>query len=59
MTKTSKLDEFIDEIFELKKSHELLEDIFREVGPYQDREISRQLWEKVRKHFDFDDSEWN
>jgi hypothetical protein len=57
MTKTSKLDEFIDEICELKKSHEFLELIFYELGPYQDREISRQLWDKVRKHFDFDDSE--
>ena len=57
MTKTPKIDEFINEIFELKKSHELLEEIFYEIGHYRDGEVSWQLWEKVRKHFNFDDSE--
>ena len=57
MTETPKLDEFIDEIFELKKSHELLDEIYCEIGPYRDREVSAKLWEKVCNHFNFDDSE--
>jgi hypothetical protein len=56
-TKTPKVDGFIEEIFELKRSHELLEEIFYEIGPYRNNEVSCELWEKIRTHFNFDDSE--
>ena len=51
------IDAFLSEIEHLKESRELLESVFYEVGPYRDREVSDQLWEKVRNHFGFDDSE--
>jgi hypothetical protein len=56
-TKTPKVDGFIEEIFELKRSHELLEEIFYEIGPYRNNEVSCELWEKIRTHFNFDNSE--
>lgn len=57
MTQTPKIDKFIDEIFFLKTSHELLESLFVEIGPYKDGEIPSELWYKVCNHFNFDDSE--
>jgi|LakMenEpi03Aug12_release.lakeMendotaPanAssembly.Ray.scaffolds.fasta_scaffold187441_3 hypothetical protein len=57
MTETPKIDKFIDEIFFLKSSHKLLENLFDEIGPYKHGEISSELWYKVCNHFNFDDSE--
>lgn len=55
--KPSVLDSLVQEYFHLKRVEELLDDIYVEIGPYQDGEVSNETWEKVRKHFKFDDSE--
>ena len=56
--KPSVLDSLVQEYFHLKRVEELLDSIYVEIGPYRDGEVSSETWEKVRKHFKFDDSEW-
>lgn len=55
--KPSVLDSLVQEYFHLKRVEELLDSIYVEIGPYRDGEVSSETWEKVRKHFKFDDSE--
>jgi hypothetical protein len=55
--KTPNLNKIIDEIEYLKQSHTFLEDLYISIGPYLDREIPKELWYKIRDHFNFDDSE--
>lgn len=51
------IENLLDELSRLQKSHELLEELFRWIGPYKDGNIPDELWFKIRDHFDFDDSE--
>ena len=51
------IEDLLNELGRLQKSHELLEELFRWIGPYKDGKIPNELWFKIRDHFDFDDSE--
>lgn len=51
------MDDFLEEILALRQADELLEAIFREMGPYRGNKVSDETWRKVQDHFNFDDSE--
>jgi hypothetical protein len=38
------------------KAHELLEQIYRDIGPYANRELKQETMYKLQDYFDFDDS---
>ncbi len=50
-------DKLCNEIGKLQQAHELLEELYLAVGPYQDGEIPDKTWSKVKDYFKFDDSE--
>lgn len=39
------------------EAYRLLERVYCEIGPYQDAEVTKETWDKVRNFFGFDDSE--
>lgn len=51
------LEKTLEEISKLKTAHELLFNVWLDVGPYKDRKVSEETWDKVRNYFKFDDSE--
>jgi hypothetical protein len=51
------LNTFLSEIEYLKESEQLLQSIYLEIGPYRDREVTPELWNRVRNHFKFNDDE--
>lgn len=53
----NRVKELIDDLQVLSEADTLLQDIFSEIGPYNNRKISDETWEKVRNYFEFDDSE--
>lgn len=50
------LNAVLEEIQDLKLSHELLEEVWRELGPYNTA-LSYPLRNQLRNRFGFDDSE--
>ena len=51
------IEELIEELKELSKAKDLLELVYLEHGPYQDKKISWDTWMQVRNFFNFDDGE--
>jgi len=51
------LETFLEEIMDLKEAKELLEQLFIELGPYQNGKISQNTWLEICNYFEFDDSE--
>lgn len=52
-----KIDEFLAEISKLQDAAKLLEDIYSQVGPYNNGTIDDKTISKMQKYFNFDDSE--
>ena len=57
INQTEFLDKLSSEVEQLKEAHELLISVYIEIGPYRDREVKDETWEKVRNFFKFGDSE--
>ena len=51
------IDVIIEELDSLKKSHDLLESVHLEIGPYGDGELTEKTRFAINDHFRFDDSE--
>lgn len=57
---TSLQDDFtaiLETITDAQEALELLQQIYRDIGPYQDGKLQDQTWSRVRDFFGFDDSE--
>lgn len=51
------MEQMLEELGKLKEAHDLLDDIYLEIGPYKDRQVTNVTWNKVLNYFEFDDSE--
>lgn len=51
------IEKLIQELQKLRAALEILEQIWREVGPYHTNEVSKESVNKMREFFEFDDSE--
>lgn len=57
INQTEFLDKLFLEVEQLKEAHELLISVYLDIGPYRDRDVKDETWERVRNFFKFDDSE--
>lgn len=51
------LNDFIEEVQHLQEAKKLLEQVFLEIGPYGNGQISSELRWKINDYMQFDDSE--
>lgn len=49
--------DLLTEIERYKRGYELLAKLYYEVGPYRQKDIRDETWQKVKDFFGFDDSE--
>ena len=51
------LDQLLIEMQKLKIAKELLDDVYRDIGPYNTGKVTRETLNKLQKFYKFDDSE--
>lgn len=57
MLRTNTLSELVNEISHAEKGLKILEQIWIEVGPYNQNKVSEETLNELNKFFEFDDSE--